>query len=93
MGTFAVRCVATDRVWVGASRNLDAEKNGCWFCLRLGSHLEKSLQQEWNSQGESGFEFEILEKLEEEVHPLQLPDLLKTKKSQWISRLNAHSCL
>ena len=29
LGVFAVRCTATGLVWVGASRNLDATRNGC----------------------------------------------------------------
>jgi hypothetical protein len=72
LGAYAVRCTSTGRVWVGASRNLDATKNGCWFCLRNGSHLEKSLQDEWNVQGESSFQYEILSTLDKDVHPWKL---------------------
>ena len=46
LGVFAVRCTATGRVWVGASRNLDATRNGSWFCLRNGSYHDKALQEE-----------------------------------------------
>jgi hypothetical protein len=88
-GIFAVRCSTTGRVWVGASRNLDAEKNGFWFALRLGSHLNKILQSEWNAQGEQGFTYEILEKLDDDVHALALQDLLKAKQAEWMERLSA----
>ena len=86
-GAFAVRCTATGRIWVGSSRNLDATKNGSWFSLRNGSHLDKSLQTEWNAHGEDKFEYEILEKLEDDVSPLAVADLLKEKRSHWIARL------
>jgi hypothetical protein len=87
-GTF-VRCTASNRVWVGSSNNLDATKNGLWFSLRIGSYPVKSLQSEWNAHGEPEFKFEILEVLEEDMHPLTVADLLKEKKSQWVTRLEA----
>ncbi len=89
LGAYAVRCTVTGRVWVGTSRNLDAAKNGCWFCLRTGSHQEKSLQEEWNAQGESAFQYEILGALDEDVHPLNIDRLLKETKNDWIARLSA----
>jgi hypothetical protein len=93
LGAYAVRCTATGRVWVGVSRNLNATKNGSWFCLRNGSHLDKSLQEEWNAQGESAFRYEILDKLDEDVHPLAINDLLKEKKADWIAQLHAQPLL
>ena len=93
LGAYAVRCIATGRVWVGASRNLDATKNGCWFCLRSGSHQDKSLQAEWNAQGESAFQYEILSALDEDVHPLEVEDMLKEQKKSWIARLGAQPLL
>jgi len=88
-GAYAVRCAVTEKVWVGTSRNLDATKNGCWFMLRNGSHQEKSLQAEWNSQGEQAFEYEVLETLGEDTHPLNVVALLKEMKSAWIAKLGA----
>jgi hypothetical protein len=89
LGVFAVRCTATGRVWVAASRNLDAAKNGSWFCLRNGSHRDKSLQVAWNAHGEAAFRYEILEKLDEDVHPMAVADLLKEKRGHWIAQLGA----
>jgi hypothetical protein len=89
LGAYAVRCAATGRVWVGASRNLDATKNGCWFCLRAGLHQEKLLQEEWNAQGESAFQYEILDSFDKEVNSLIVADLLKEKRNEWVARLGA----
>jgi hypothetical protein len=89
IGVFAVRCTATGRVWVDAFRNLEAAKNGAWFALRNGGHRDKSLQEEWNAQGEGAFQFEILEKLDEDVHPMGVADLLKEKRNHWIAQLGA----
>ena len=89
LGVFAVRCTATGRVWVDLSRNLDAAKNGTWFGLRHGSHRDKSLQEEWNGFGENAFQYEVLEKLEDDVHPLAVADRLKEMRSRWIAQLGA----
>jgi hypothetical protein len=90
-GAFAVRCTATGRVWVGASRNLEGAKNGSWFCLRNGCHHNKSLQEEWDVRGELTFQYGILDRLDEDVHPLEIEDLLKKKKNYWMARLGAQS--
>jgi hypothetical protein len=89
LGAYAVRCTVTGRVWVGVSRNLDATKNGCWFFLRGGLHQEKSLQEEWNTQGESAFQYEVLDELNNDVNPLNVADLLREKKIEWVARLSA----
>jgi hypothetical protein len=93
IGVYAVRCTTTGRAWVGASKNLEATQNGCWFCLRSGSHQDKSLQQEWDAQGESAFKYEILGCVDKEVHPIEIEDLLKEMRSDWIARLNAQRLL
>jgi hypothetical protein len=93
IGIYAVRSGVTGHAWVGMSRNLEASKNSCWFSLRIGSHQEKTLQQEWNAQGESAFTYEILDRLDEDVHPLEIFDQLKQKKSGWVTRLNAQQLL
>lgn len=90
-GAFAVRCTASGSVWVGSSPNLEAARNGLWFQLKIGSPRNPSLQKEWNQHGEAAFEFEILEKLADDVSALALPDLLKEKKRDWAVQLNAQT--
>ena len=89
LGAYAVRCTVTGHVWVGVSKNLDATRNGTWFSLRNGLHREKSLQDEWNAHGESAFQYEILVGLDEDIHPLEVNDLLKEQKKVWIDQLGA----
>ena len=92
-GVYAVRCTATGHLWVGTSRNLDATRNGTWFSLRSGNYMDKLLQQEWNLQGESAFDYQILEKLEEDLLPMAVSDLLKEKGKQWVTKMSAHFLL
>ena len=89
-GIYAVRCAATGQVWVGSSPNLGATQNGSWFALRLGSHFNRSLQKEWTLHGEPAFQYEILEKLDDDVTAMAVNDLLKEKKSEWVARAGAH---
>jgi len=93
MGTYAIRCMESGRVWVGASRNLEATKNGSWFSLRNGSHQSTELQREWQERGEAAFEYQILESLSEELHPLAIDDRLKEMKLNWSNRLAAKPLL
>ena len=90
-GVFAVRCTATGQIWVDSSPNLDAAPNGLWFGLRSGLHRNKALQAEWNAHGEPVFQYEVLEKLDEDVHPMSVTDLLKEKKRQWAAKFGAQS--
>ena len=88
-GTFAVRCRPTGLVWVGASPSLATVQNSVWFGLRHGAYQDKALQSAWNTHGEAAFEYEILESLDDDVHPLAIKDLLKEQKIQWAERLGA----
>lgn len=90
-GVFAMRCTATGRVWVGTSLNLDATRNGLWYMLSQGLHQDRALQEEWNSQGEGTFQYQIVETIGDGEPPLGLNDLLKEKKLHWIAQFGASS--
>ena len=93
IGVYAIRSSVSMHVWVGTSRNLEAMKNSCWFQLRNKLHREKSLQEKWDAQGETAFEYEILDRLDEDVQALNVDDQLKSKKQNWVVRLNAQQLL
>jgi hypothetical protein len=92
-GIYAIRCVATDRAWVGPSLNLDATRNRAWFALRLGQHQDRALQGEWNTHGEASFHYDVLEKLEDDVLPMAMSGLLNEKTRAWAARLGAPTLL
>lgn len=93
IGVYAVRSKVSGHAWVGASKNLEATRNSCWFQLRNKLHQAKSLQELWNSQGESAFEYEMVDRLDEDVHAMEIDDLLKQRRSDWATRLNAQQLL
>jgi hypothetical protein len=90
-GVYAVRCTATGRVWVGAFTNLEAIRNRLWFSLGQRAHRNQALQQEWDAHGEQTFEYEIVEKLDDDLSPIGVSDALKEKKNYWINRLGAQA--
>jgi len=90
-GIFVVRCCATGEVWVGSSPNLSSVRNSLWFQLGTGQYRNRPLQQAWQEHGEGAMAMEELERLDDEVSPLLLNDLLVAKKKEWAQRLEAHA--
>ncbi len=93
IGIYAVRSTASGRAWVGMSRNLEATKNSCWFQLRNRLHRAQSLQEEWNARGEAAFEYEIVDRLDEDVHIMEIDDQLNKRLRDWVTRLEASQLL
>jgi hypothetical protein len=90
-GIYAIRCTANGDVWVGSSTNLSAVQNSQWFQLRGGLHRSASLQQAWTHHTEQAFSLEVLEQFDDEVSPLLLSDLLRSKKKMWVQNLQAQA--
>jgi hypothetical protein len=90
-GVFAVRSTTTGHMWVGAFTNLDSMRNRLWFALGQGAHRDRALQEEWNEHGEQSFQYEILEKFDDEMCPIEVNDRLKDGKRHWADRLGART--
>ena len=89
-GIYAVRCMASGEVWVGATQDLSNRRNGVWFSLRLGSHREKSLQAAWNAHGADAFAFEPVETVDAEgLDRFGRDSRLRDRREHWIAALNA----
>ncbi len=87
-GVFAVHCTATGTRWIASARNLDTQKNGIWFQLRMGNHLNKTLQAVWNQHGEAAFSYDVLEVVADE-NPQMIALLLKERDAHWRKELGA----
>jgi hypothetical protein len=88
-GTYSLRFVENGPVWVDATPDLYAARNGLLAALRIGVHRNPELQAEWNAHGEAAFQYEVLEKIEDDLAPMAWRDLLKDKKKEWLARLSA----
>jgi hypothetical protein len=88
-GIFAVRCTASNQVWVGASGDLESARTGAWFLLRNGMHHNKPLQDAWNTHGPQTFQYERLEQFEAGLSPMSLNDLQRDRRKHWLQELSA----
>ena len=69
MGIYAIRHIASGRSLLDASRNLTGALNRHRFELRQGVHRNRALQADWQRDGEAGFAFEILDRIEPQPEP------------------------
>lgn len=64
MGVYSFLCQETGNRYLGRDSDIPATFNGILFQLRLGSFINRALQQEWNEFGEKSFVIEVLEELD-----------------------------
>ena len=91
IGIFSLRCMATGETWVGASRNLDGQRNSSFFSLRQGSNRNQGMQAAWKAHGgEEGFEFTVVELLEDDdLGAIGRGSWLKERERHWLAALSA----
>lgn len=87
-GVFQVRNTVTGRVLLGSSLNLHGPLNSHRFMLRIGSHLNKELQADWDAYGEDKFAFEELEEVKIREDPdFNVQDELTLLEQIWLEKL------
>jgi group I intron endonuclease len=87
-GVFQIKNTANGKVLLGSSLNLEGPLNSHRFMLKIGSHRNKVLQQEWNEYGEDKFVFEILETVTVKDDPnFNLSDELTLLEMIWLEKL------
>ncbi|MDQ1914935.1 GIY-YIG nuclease family protein [Paenibacillus sp. GD4] len=86
-GVYQIRNTANGKLFVDSTRNLRT-LNGKMVSLTMGTHMSKSLQQDWNTYGKESFVFEILEEVEMKQDDFgKSADRLKKLEEQWLERL------
>jgi hypothetical protein len=63
-GIFGIVNKKDDSIFLKASPDLDRAFNSDRFQLKMGSHMNRLLQNDWNSLGEENFDFLIIDELE-----------------------------
>lgn len=87
-GVFQIKNVASGKVLLGSSLNLDGALNRHRFMLSIGGHPNKELQQDWSRLGAEAFVCEVLEvvKLAEDPH-FNISDELTLLEQIWLEQL------
>ena len=88
-GIYAVRCKASNEAWVGGTPDFSRIQNRLWFTLRQGASTHPSLQSAWNSNGFDAFDFEIVERLDEEPVSYVRNRVMRERLAWWAEQFRA----
>jgi hypothetical protein len=61
MGVYAIRNLVEDRLYVGASNNVEGAINRARFELKMNGHRNRGLQQDWQRLGAEAFHCEVVD--------------------------------
>ena len=87
-GIYQVKNTANGKMLLGSSLNLEGPLNRHKFMLKIGSHTNKTLQNDWNELGPDVFVFEILEEVKTKDDPnFNLQDELTLLEMIWLEKL------
>ncbi|MBV8474734.1 MAG: GIY-YIG nuclease family protein [Hyphomicrobiales bacterium] len=90
-GVYAVRCAPCGEVWVGQTRDVEKIWNRIVFSLRGKVIRHRTMQAAWDSHGAEAFDFEVLERLEDEALDFALRSALDERTAVWRERLKAEA--
>jgi len=87
-GVFMIKNIANGKVLLGSSLNLEGPLNKHKFTLKIGGHLIRALQKDWDEFGPDNFVFEILEEVKVQDNPnFNLQDELTLLEQIWLEKL------
>lgn len=82
-GIYHIKNLATGRLYIGSSCNVEARVSRHKVLLRSGKHWARRLQNSWNKRGENSFEFKLVEEVADSI-------FLLAREQFWIWRTEAH---
>ncbi|MGM0710898.1 GIY-YIG nuclease family protein [Brevibacillus parabrevis] len=89
-GVYQIKNTLNQKAWICSTRNLKT-MNGKLFTLKLGSHMNKQLQSEWDEYGEEAFVAEVLEVLKKkEDGYFDEKDELEKLEQKWLDKLQPY---
>jgi predicted alpha/beta hydrolase family esterase len=86
MGVYQIYNSMNEKIFIGASMNLNGILNRNKFQLKMGSHPNRELQKDWNEFVEEDFTFEVLEAIEPR-EGLDYEKELKSLEILWLEKL------
>ena len=95
MGIFLIKNLTNGKVFIGSSLNLPGKKNSSEFQLKMGSHMNRQLQEDYKLSGPDNFRYEVLDYLDsKEGTDYDYSNDLSTLLELWADKLevNADNC-
>lgn len=95
MGAYVIKNTANGKVLMNVSKDLKSTFNSQWFQLKMGSHMTKEMQKDWNKYGKDAFTFEVLEQLkyDEKGEKTDYSEELDILKMIWMEKLSKNESL
>lgn len=88
MGVYKIENTTNGKIYLGTTQNIPGRYNRHEFLLKMGLHINKELQADWNEFGKECFTFDLLEELKEPSDSIQTNNKLLDKlKSKWLKKL------
>jgi hypothetical protein len=85
MGVISYKCVATDEMFFGISKDTRADFNSTNIKLETNWHPNKYLQSLWKQYGKEGFELSVIKVLEYEDPSIDHTAKLESLRNQCFS--------
>jgi group I intron endonuclease len=91
MGVYQIKNLKNGKIFIGSAKNLPGKINSHKFQLKNGLHNNRSLQNDYNDQGEAGFVFEILDYLDPKDDPnIDYTKELNLLEEMWLEKLRPY---
>lgn len=90
-GIYVLLCRATGQRWAGRAPDIAKIQNRIWFSLRQNGHPHRNLQAAWNTHGAEAFQFEELERIDNEELSYVRERVLKARLLHWCESLSAQA--
>lgn len=92
MGIYQIRNMKNGRIYIGSAKDLRGRLNSNKFQLRMGSHLNKEMQKDFDEIGEEGFSFDILDYLKpKEDLNFDYTEELNILEKMWLEKINPYN--
>jgi len=92
MGVYQVKNLANGKIYIGRAMGLRGKLNSEMFQLRNNLHMNKELQQDFNTLGMDHFAFEVLDRLEMKEAPgYDYSADLRTLEAMWLEKLQPYA--
>ena len=91
LGIFQIKNEKNGKCLIGSTMDLTRVWNRHHFQLRMGSHINKTLQSDWSHYGPEAFSFEVLETVDQEKVPKEeWRDTLAKLEEKWLEKLQPY---
>lgn len=91
MGVYQIKNLKNGKIFIGSAKNLPGKINSHKFQLKNRLHNNRSLQKDYNEQGEADFVFEILDNLDPKDDPnADYTKELNLLEEMWLEKLRPY---